>query len=45
MKLQEFYEGQSFDAYGYFGAHKEKDGVMFRDIRAGSGEGDGVWRV
>ena len=36
MKLQEFYEGQSFDAYGYFGAHKEKDGVMFRTYAPGA---------
>lgn len=36
MKLQEFYEGQSFDAYEYFGAHKEKDGVMFRTYAPGA---------
>lgn len=36
MKLQEFYEGQSFDAYGYFGARKEKDGVMFRTYAPGA---------
>ena len=36
MKFQEFYEGQSFDAYEYFGAHKEKDGVMFRTYAPGA---------
>ena len=36
MKLQEFYEGQAFDAYEYFGAHEEKDGVMFRTYAPGA---------
>ena len=35
MKLQEFYEDQAFDAYEYFGAHEEKDGVMFRTYARG----------
>lgn len=30
MKLQDFYDGKSFDAYEYFGAHKENDGFTFR---------------
>ena len=30
MILHQFYIGQAFDAYEYFGAHIEKDGVMFR---------------
>jgi len=30
MKLQDFYEGKSFDAYEYFGAHKESNGFTFR---------------
>lgn len=30
MILQDYYEGSAFDAYTYFGAHIEEDGVMFR---------------
>lgn len=30
MNLQEFYMGESFDAYEYFGAHPEAEGVAFR---------------
>ena len=30
MNLQEFYMGESFDAYEYFGAHPEDGGVVFR---------------
>lgn len=30
MKLQDFYDGKSFDAYEYFGAHKENDTFTFR---------------
>ena len=30
MNLQKFYMGESFDAYEYFGAHLEDEGVVFR---------------
>ena len=30
MNLQKFYAGEVFDAYEYFGAHPENDGVVFR---------------
>ena len=30
MYFQDFLNGQSFDAYKYFGAHIQQDGVMFR---------------
>lgn len=30
MKLQDFYVGKSFDAYEYFGAHKENGAFTFR---------------
>ena len=30
MNLKKFYEGNAFDAYEYFGAHLESDGVIFR---------------
>lgn len=30
MNLQKFYMGEVFDAYEYFGAHSEDDGVVFR---------------
>ena len=30
MNLQDFYVGKAFDAYTYFGAHYQIDGVMFR---------------
>lgn len=30
MELQDFYEGKTFDAYTYFGAHPENGGVLFR---------------
>lgn len=30
MNHLEFYKGESFDAYTYFGAHPEDDGVVFR---------------
>ena len=30
MVLQDYYAGNAFDAYTYFGAHIEEDGVMFR---------------
>ncbi len=30
MKFNEFYSGQAFDAYEFFGAHIEGDGVWFR---------------
>ena len=30
MVLHDFYTGRAFDAYDYFGAHKTKDGVVFR---------------
>lgn len=30
MNLQEFYDGQAFDAYRYFGAHKENGTIVFR---------------
>ena len=30
MDLQKFYMGEVFDAYEYFGAHRENDGFIFR---------------
>jgi len=30
MLKKEFYDGQCFDAYQYFGAHKTKGGYVFR---------------
>lgn len=30
MNLQKFYDGESFDAYEYFGAHIQDGGVVFR---------------
>ena len=30
MNLQNFYDGESFDAYEYFGAHIQDGGVVFR---------------
>lgn len=30
MRLQDFYEGKTFDAYTYFGAHVQDGGVIFR---------------
>lgn len=30
MKMDEFYRGDAFDCYEYFGAHLEGDGVVFR---------------
>ncbi len=30
MELQKFYMGEAFDAYEYFGAHLEDNGVVFR---------------
>lgn len=30
MNIQNFYEGKVFDAYTFFGAHLERDGVIFR---------------
>ncbi len=30
MNLQKFYMGEAFDAYEYFGAHPEEEGVVFR---------------
>lgn len=30
MKLQEFFDGQAFDAYTYFGAHEEEGKIVFR---------------
>lgn len=30
MELQDFYEGKTFDAYTFFGAHPENGGVLFR---------------
>jgi len=30
MNLQDFYNGKAFDAYEFFGAHKEDNGVVFR---------------
>ncbi len=30
MKLHDFYIGEAFDAYDYFGAHIEDDGIIFR---------------
>ncbi len=30
MQIHDFYVGEMFDAYDYFGAHPEKDGVIFR---------------
>lgn len=30
MNLEEFYRGNAFDCYTYFGAHPEGDGVVFR---------------
>ena len=30
MNLQKFYTGEVFDAYEYFGAHLEGDGIVFR---------------
>lgn len=30
MKLQKFYMGEAFDAYEYFGAHLDEEGVVFR---------------
>lgn len=36
MNLQAFLDGQSFDAYEYFGAHLEKGGVRFRTYAPGA---------
>ena len=30
MDLQKFYMGEVFDAYDFFGAHREGDGFIFR---------------
>jgi len=30
MDLKQFYKGQAFDAYQYFGAHREYDQTVFR---------------
>ncbi len=30
MQIQDFYEGKTFDAYTYFGAHLQDEGVLFR---------------
>lgn len=30
MNLHEFYIGECFDAYHYFGAHKDENGIIFR---------------
>ena len=30
MKRQDFYDGKSFDAYTYFGAHPQNGGIQFR---------------
>ncbi len=30
MNLQDFYTGKAFDVYEYFGAHREKEGFIFR---------------
>jgi len=30
MNLDDFYLGKAFDAYEYFGAHKENNGIIFR---------------
>ena len=30
MNMQDFYDGKSFNAYEFFGAHQENGGVMFR---------------
>ncbi|MGN0620508.1 MAG: 1,4-alpha-glucan branching protein GlgB [Porcipelethomonas sp.] len=30
MNMQEFYDGKAFDAYEYFGAHKENGKIIFR---------------
>ncbi len=30
MQIQDFYEGKTFDAYTYFGAHLQGEGVLFR---------------
>ncbi len=30
MDLKDFHDGNAFDAYEYFGAHKKDDGVVFR---------------
>lgn len=38
MYLQDFYDGKTFDAYTYFGAHVTEDGVWFR-VYAPSAQG------
>lgn len=36
MEMQEFYEGNSFDAYTFFGAHVQENGVIFRTYAPGA---------
>ena len=36
MNFQDFINGQSFDAYEYFGAHIQEDGLMYRVYAANS---------
>lgn len=42
MNIQDFYIGKTFDAYEYFGAHVEKDGVVFRTYAPGA---RAVWLI
>ncbi|MDP4144082.1 MAG: 1,4-alpha-glucan branching protein GlgB [Bacillota bacterium] len=36
MKLQDFYAGKSFDAYEFFGAHRDENGFTFRTYAPGA---------
>lgn len=36
MHLQDFYDGKAFDAYEYFGAHLQEEGVIFRVYAPGA---------
>lgn len=38
MNLQKFYMGEAFDAYAYFGAHVQPEGVVFRTYAPAAGK-------